>query len=257
MKRKILIFILITLVVVGIVLIGWQGGLVPSKNLPSPTPTAKTNRSNSQGDTLLYEESGFEISHLSSTQEYIIFINSAPFETYRKSAEIKLLNLLNITQEQACAKKVVVVSPPKINPDIEQTSFRLSFCKDLAPAPPSINPSLANLTIASFVPPPGQIAVGGTTDPLTVDFDQLVDLNTVVVESTPNMAFRISRHLVKPSSVVLTPQSKWQTGNKYEITVREGVTSQTKTSQLKSAVKSSFEITDFIFYDEGLPEGGI
>lgn len=256
MKRKIVTFVLITIVIVGLVLIGWQGGLTPKKNSPSPTPTTEINKSNSRGDTLLYEEKGFEISHLSATQEYMIFITSAPFETYRKSAEIKLLNLLNISQEQACTMKVVVVSPPKINPDIEQTSFRLSFCNESGVLP-SINPSLANLTISGFVPPPGQIAVGGTTDPITVDFDQVVDLSTVVVESTPNMTFRISRHLIKPNSVVLTPQSKWQTGNKYEITVREGTTSQAKISQLKSAVKVSFEITDFVFHDEDLPEGGI
>lgn len=127
MKKK-LLFVLLALAIVGV---GFWLGIrrttvsAPAGSSASPTeiplPTSVVQQIEMKKQT-------YEITRVSSLDEYAIVIYGSPFESARAEAEQAFLQKLGVTPEQACRLKVTISTPVFVNPEESKQTYGLSFC---------------------------------------------------------------------------------------------------------------------------------
>lgn len=154
MNKKLIIIVvgfLITLILLNIALsLGKTKRETPSLS-PSPTITATpriprgnimtvsgvtmnniyNNESSlkSNGELRFLETPKYHLIYSPPKEYFLISIVASPFPESRKEAETAFLNILGITQDQACRLNVNVTTPLSVNPDYAGNAYRLSFCK--------------------------------------------------------------------------------------------------------------------------------
>jgi hypothetical protein len=70
----------------------------------------------------------YDIQYYGTIEQFLIFINAAPFEPHRQDAEGAFLTVLGISEEEACTLDVTIRTPAFVNPDQGGREFPLSFC---------------------------------------------------------------------------------------------------------------------------------
>lgn len=75
------------------------------------------------------QSSDYHIFFMPADELFFISITSYPFDEHRGIAEQKLLEVLAITEEDACKLNVDITTPAYANPDKAGEVFKLSFCK--------------------------------------------------------------------------------------------------------------------------------
>lgn len=151
---RVIIFLLVTVIIVSIVLIVFfitsstPRGKQPTVVVPTPfslkgfptgerinisgipvkNPYISPAQLDTQGDSLMVREAGFELVYLKQFGEFLISITDSPFEANRRLAETAFLKRLGITQEEACRLNVSITTPISINPTEAGQKYPLSFC---------------------------------------------------------------------------------------------------------------------------------
>ena len=88
------------------------------------TPVSKTETN----DMVLFENSKYQIVYIAVSNSFIISITASPFESIKKEAESRFLNLLDVNKEGACKINVSITTPRFANPDNAGIVYPLSFC---------------------------------------------------------------------------------------------------------------------------------
>jgi hypothetical protein len=86
-------------------------------------------RTNPEGDTIVVDDSGYQIIFMPKSEQFLISILGSPFEKVRKEAEEELLHILGIGRADACRLDVKITTPRFANPAQAGKNFGLSFCE--------------------------------------------------------------------------------------------------------------------------------
>ena len=70
----------------------------------------------------------YHIFYFPPDELFFISITSYPFDEHRPVAELKLLEILAISRDEACKLNVDITTPAYANPDNAGEVFKLSFC---------------------------------------------------------------------------------------------------------------------------------
>lgn len=148
-KKILIIGILLLLVVAGLLTIYKQVAKVgkPTSTTSQPvfiTPVGekinisgvtindfrKSNvAANNKADTLIVDNEKYQIVYLSQFNKFLITVLGSPFEEIRNEAEKEFLNVLGVSESDACKLTVEVNTTEFANPEFSGTAFSLSFCK--------------------------------------------------------------------------------------------------------------------------------
>lgn len=83
---------------------------------------------NPRGDTLFSQNIDYQIIYFSGEEQFLISIMGSPFEEKRALAESNFIQVLGISQEDACKLNVIINTPLFANPDESGVNYKLSFC---------------------------------------------------------------------------------------------------------------------------------
>lgn len=83
----------------------------------------------SNGDAIVSNSTDYSIQYLSKFDEFLISIESSPFNVYRFLAEEELLETLDIDKKNACNLKVSITTPAFVNQEESGSVYKLSFCE--------------------------------------------------------------------------------------------------------------------------------
>lgn len=84
---------------------------------------------NEQGDSLLVDNSDYQIVYFPKTKEFIVSITDSPFNEIKQRAEKDLVSRLGVEKEEACKFNVVITTPRFANPEEAGKVYKLSFCE--------------------------------------------------------------------------------------------------------------------------------
>ena len=104
---------------------------IGTSNLP-PTPTILPSDSdlvNEDGVYMLFDSNDIRIMYSGQEDMYTIGILNPPFPQHRLAAERRFIDLLGITEEEACELKVFVRASEYADPRNSMTNFPLSYCQ--------------------------------------------------------------------------------------------------------------------------------
>lgn len=100
---------------------------IKSKGVDVNNPYIGAKEHTKEGDALSVKTEDFEIAYLGEFDEFVITVNTEPFEEKRRLAEEALLKRLGVSEADACKLKVNI-SPPKKGDDLIPR-YGLSFCE--------------------------------------------------------------------------------------------------------------------------------
>lgn len=109
--------------------------------------------------------------------------------------------------------------------------------------PSTPSPVKGILKSPNVYPNAGEASLGGTTSPISLFFDSVIDLNTVKVTSTPSMSFRASALADYPTRVILNPSEPWKEGVHYKITIQRGVQDLAGEKEMRTDLIIEYDIT--------------
>lgn len=89
----------------------------------------ETNQDESPGYYTIAKTPDYHIFYLPADELFFISITSYPFDEHRAVAEQKLLEVLAISEDEACKLNVDITTPAYANPDKAGEVFKLSFCE--------------------------------------------------------------------------------------------------------------------------------
>lgn len=121
--------------------------LVPSGNTITVGPVTTNNfyktttPFNPQGDRNLANSGAYSITYLPDLQQFLIVITGSGFAQNRAAAEQSLLDILNVSQLDACQLNVVIRTINAANPDQAGQDYPLSFCSPTPTPTPTPEPS--------------------------------------------------------------------------------------------------------------------
>lgn len=199
------------------------------------------NPINKRGDNQLYASNKFTITQY-ITGEYNINIILSPFEQIKTEAEQKFLELLNITQAQACSYNVIITTPHYANPEEAGKTYYLSFCPNLPQPSIAINPAIANLELLSVNPSPGVVEMGETKNGIALTFNKPIDLTTTSITISPSIEFRETHHPRDKTILTINPTQEWQSNAGYTITIKSGAYALDRSAQLKENVVLIYQV---------------
>lgn len=93
-------------------------------------------------------------------------------------------------------------------------------------------------------PAPGKVEIGGTRIGISLFMGTEVDLSTFEVETDPQIQLTPKVLPDNPERVVLTPQTEWEAGQKYTITIKKGLLSEVTGREMKDDLILEYEIID-------------
>lgn len=106
-----------------------RGETIEISQIPIRNPYISPAQINTEGDSLMTRDPGYDLVYLRETNQFIITIMLSPFETYRQIAEKALLERLNINEQEACSLDVNIGTPQSVNPNEAGRNYKLSFCE--------------------------------------------------------------------------------------------------------------------------------
>ncbi|MDO8461135.1 MAG: hypothetical protein Q7S38_01690 [bacterium] len=147
-KKVFLFFAVAIFLLIIILFFLTQGDKSTNEIVPLPTPTlvqtaprkitvsgiqvndflSSPIKTNSDGDTLFIKNQKYQMVFFKEFNQFLITIDSSPFEETRKEAETKFMSKLGIDKTEACMLDVFVSFPKFAPPDIAGKNFPLSFC---------------------------------------------------------------------------------------------------------------------------------
>lgn len=80
------------------------------------------------GEVVITQNDNYRIIYTPQREYFLISILSSPFEEIRNEAETVFLQLLGITQDQACHLNLSITTPRFVDPEFAGKSHPLSFC---------------------------------------------------------------------------------------------------------------------------------
>ncbi len=104
----------------------------PEANISINNPKKIAEEDTGPEQTILKSSQNFTIFYLKydDKESFALSLSGENFEESRKQAEKTLLELLGISEEQACLLSVSEKVPYGTNPDLAGSSFPLSFCNN-------------------------------------------------------------------------------------------------------------------------------
>ena len=106
-----------------------ESSKIESSNVKVNNFYKDSKKINSFGDRLISEEKDFEIIYFPRGDQFLISVLASPFYPKRLEAEKKLLNVLGISEKEACKLNVSITTPAFVNPNEAGIDYSLSFCK--------------------------------------------------------------------------------------------------------------------------------
>mgnify|MGYP001574926590 FL=1 len=220
---------------------------VPPAQIPNNPINEKINP---QGDTLLFESDQFSIEFQPAFNKYLITIVATPFETIRKDAENKFLEVTGFSKDEACTKNVSVGTIISVDEQRAGKIFGLSFCLGKITRPtPQLTPiqnNLPQLSAQKINPASGTVDLGTTKNSISITFSAAVDPTTTQVIITPALPAFLTVHPKRQNELVVVPQAEWQTGQNYTVTIKAGLLAKDKQSQLKTDIVLNYTVTEVV-----------
>ncbi len=105
-------------------------------------------------------------------------------------------------------------------------------------------------------PPLGTATIGNTSIGIFVTFNEPVNPNTASVIISPEIKASVTVHPKRQQELVITPQTQWESGKTYTVTVKAGLLSSSGQSQLKNDLILTYTVRA-VEYPELMPDGGI
>ncbi len=103
-------------------LIGTAGGAVNVKNF------YKTAVGAEEQFVIMKTTENFKINYDTYTSGFSVYISAAPFDVNRRAVEKTLLDILEISETDACKLKVFESVPPSVDKNLAGRNLGLSFC---------------------------------------------------------------------------------------------------------------------------------
>jgi hypothetical protein len=72
---------------------------------------------------------GYQLIYDTDTSAFVVDVTAGPLTTTRPAAEAALLNVLGVSESDACKLAVTVGVEPSVDPTYANQALRLSFCK--------------------------------------------------------------------------------------------------------------------------------
>ncbi len=119
----------------------------------------------------------------------------------------------------------------------------------ITPTPQKITPTpedveFGKLDLISVYPHSGSVKLADTRNSITITFDKIVDVSTVVVKTNPELRLKIQLHPdpLHEGAIILQPYINWQKGVTYQIKILKGVKAQVEALELKDDINIEYKI---------------
>jgi hypothetical protein len=244
-----LVFVVLCVLFIALVIVNLLLPIQKNTEVPSPTPFSP-QVINPQGDTVIYEDADMQIEFIPQRNQYLISVLGSPFGVVRTKAEVKILEVTKLTQDQICGYDVVVTTPRFANPDFSGQSFGLSFCEGKVVVP-EVNPNLSDISVLKIQPAQGDVFMAGSTASVILTLSHELQLKTTSVTSTPPLQFDIKKHPTIANMISITPTTPWVENTTYDLIIKAGAMSSDSKAQLKQNVNLRFQVKKYPYPSEG------